>query len=66
MEKENESNDSEIENKEKEKIRSYLEEMAQDKKTPVAKDLVELKHVEVKKKSRTARKSAINGRPIAT
>ena len=33
----------------KEKIRKYLEQMAQSKKSPVAKDLVQLKHVEVKK-----------------
>jgi predicted transcriptional regulator len=33
----------------KEKIRTYLEQMAQSKKSPVAKDLVDLKHVEVKK-----------------
>jgi len=35
--------------KDKEKIRDQLEQMAQSKKTPVAKDLVQLKHVEVKK-----------------
>ena len=34
---------------EKEKIRNYLEEMTQSKKQPLAKDLVQLKHVEVKK-----------------
>ena len=33
----------------KEKMRSYLEQMAQGKKQPVAKDMVTLKHVEVKK-----------------
>ena len=33
---------------EKEKIRNYIEQMAQTKKQPVAKDLVQLKHVEVK------------------
>ena len=33
----------------KEKMRSYLEDMAQGKKPAVAKDIVELKHVEVKK-----------------
>jgi len=35
--------------KEKEKIRDQLEQMAQSKKSPVAKDLVQLEHVEVKK-----------------
>jgi hypothetical protein len=44
MEKENEDK-----NQDKEKIRLYLAQMAQNKKTPVAKDLVDLKHVEVKK-----------------
>ncbi|MGB5911169.1 MAG: hypothetical protein WBH31_08260 [Promethearchaeia archaeon] len=34
---------------EKEKIRNYIEEMTQSKKQPIAKDLVQLKHVEVKK-----------------
>ena len=34
---------------EREKIRNYIEEMAKNKKEPVAKDLVQLKHVEVKK-----------------
>ena len=33
---------------EKEKIRAYIEKMAERKIQPVAKDLVELKHVEVK------------------
>jgi hypothetical protein len=33
----------------KEKMREYLEEAAKHKKPPVAKDLVELTHVEVKK-----------------
>ena len=37
------------ENQDKEKIRDYLEQITQEKKAPVAKDLVELKHVEVKK-----------------
>lgn len=32
-----------------EKIRNYFEQIAQSKKPPVAKDLVQLKHVEVKK-----------------
>ena len=49
MEKENEDKDSDREDQDKEKIRSYLEQMSQGKKSPVAKDLVELKHVEVKK-----------------
>jgi DNA-binding PadR family transcriptional regulator len=34
---------------EREKIRSYIEEMTKNKKAPVAKDLVKLKHVDVKK-----------------
>jgi len=34
---------------EKEKIRSYIEQMTHNKKAPIAKDLVQLKHVEVKK-----------------
>ena len=34
---------------EKENIRGYIEQMTQSKKTPVAKDLVQLKHVETKK-----------------
>jgi hypothetical protein len=34
---------------ERDKIRNYIEEMAKDKKAPIAKDLVQLKHVEVKK-----------------
>jgi len=34
---------------EKEKIRNYMEEMTKSKKQPIAKDLVQLKHVEVKK-----------------
>ena len=34
---------------EKEKIRNYIEEMTKDKKAPVARDLVQLKHVDVKK-----------------
>ncbi len=33
----------------KEKIRDYIEQMARSKITPVAKDLVKLKHVETKK-----------------
>lgn len=44
-----ENKKDEKDNQEKEKIRNYLEQIAQDKKAPVAKDLVELKHVEVKK-----------------
>jgi hypothetical protein len=46
MEKENEDK-----NQDKEKMRSYLTQMAQNKnkKPPIAKDLVDLKHVEVKK-----------------
>jgi hypothetical protein len=34
---------------ERERTRNYIEEMAKNKKEPVAKDLVQLKHVEVKK-----------------
>ncbi|MCP4764080.1 MAG: hypothetical protein GY870_20070 [archaeon] len=46
----NEKNDgSEKGEDSKEKMRSYLEDMAQGKKQAVAKDIVELKHVEVKK-----------------
>ncbi|MFW9936623.1 MAG: hypothetical protein ACFFA8_10780 [Promethearchaeota archaeon] len=33
----------------KEKIRTYIEQMTHNKKAPIAKDLVQLKHVEVKK-----------------
>jgi hypothetical protein len=33
----------------KEKIRTYIEQMTHNEKAPVAKDLVQLKHVEVKK-----------------
>ena len=48
---ENEKEDKKRKEKleDKEKILNYLEQMAQSKKPPVAKDLVELKHVEVKK-----------------
>jgi len=46
-EKEDKNFKKELENKEK--IRNYLEQMAQSKKSPIAKDLVQLKHVEVKK-----------------
>ena len=47
---ENEKNErSEKGEESKEKMRSYLEQMAQGKKQPVAKDIVELTHVEVKK-----------------
>jgi hypothetical protein len=40
---------SDRESDEREKIRNYIEEMTKKKKAPVAKDLVQLKHVEVKK-----------------
>ena len=49
MENEDEEKNSKKDVKDKEKIRNYLEKMAQNKKSPVAKDLVQLKHVEVKK-----------------
>jgi len=49
MENEKEEKKSEKERGDKEKIRNYLEQMAQSKKSPVAKDLVQLKHVETKK-----------------
>ena len=49
MENKNEDKNSKREVGDKEKIRNYLEQMAQNKKSPVAKDLVQLKHVEVKK-----------------
>ncbi len=44
-------NDQFIKNndEEKEKERTHIEKMTESKKQPVAKDLVELKHVEVKK-----------------
>ena len=48
---ENEEDDKNLKKElgDKEKIRSYLEQMAQSKETQVAKDLIKLKHVEVKK-----------------
>lgn len=49
MENEKEDKNLKKELEDKEKIRNYLEQMAQSKKSPVAKDLVQLKHVEVKK-----------------
>jgi len=49
MENKNEDKNSKREVGDKEKIRNYLEQMAQNKESPVAKDLVQLKHVEVKK-----------------
>ena len=49
MENEKEDKHLKKELEDKEKIRNYLEQMAQSKKSPVAKDLVQLKHVEVKK-----------------
>lgn len=44
-------NDQSIKNdeEEKEKVRTHIEKITESKKQPVAKDLVELKHVEVKK-----------------
>jgi len=49
MENKNERNKVKKDSGDKEKIRGYIEQIAQSKKTPVAKDLVQLKHVEVKK-----------------
>jgi hypothetical protein len=49
MEEKKDELPSKQESSEKEKIRNYIEEMAKDKKAPVAKDLVKLKHVDVKK-----------------
>ncbi|NHJ20589.1 MAG: hypothetical protein EAX91_06605 [Candidatus Lokiarchaeota archaeon] len=49
MENEEEDKNSKKELEDKEKIRNYFEQIAQSKKAPVAKDLVQLKHVEVKK-----------------
>ncbi|MFX0103951.1 MAG: hypothetical protein ACFE75_00475 [Candidatus Hodarchaeota archaeon] len=46
----NQNNEStEKEDKEKEKIKAYLDKVSEHKGAPVAKDLVTLKHVEVKK-----------------
>jgi len=49
MENKNERNKVKKDSGDKEKILGYIEQIAQSKKTPVAKDLVQLKHVEVKK-----------------
>jgi hypothetical protein len=49
MENDEEDKNVKKELRDQEKIRNYLEQMAQSKKAPVAKDLVQLKHVEVKK-----------------
>lgn len=49
MENQNDQDPSEKKGEEKEKIREYIEQIAKPKKSTVAKDLVELKHVEVKK-----------------
>jgi hypothetical protein len=49
MEGGKETEGSSKERDKKEKMREYLEEAAKHKKAPVAKDLVQLKHVEVKK-----------------
>ena len=49
MEEKKEELPSKKDSSEKEKIRNYIEEMAKEKKAPVAKDLVQLKHVDVKK-----------------
>ena len=49
MEDKKEDAPSKEELNEKEKIRKYLEKMAQSKSQPIAKEIVQLKHVEVKK-----------------
>jgi hypothetical protein len=49
MEEKKDESPSKQNSNEREKIRKYIEEMAKNKKEPVAKDLVQLKHVEVKK-----------------
>ncbi|MFX0141055.1 MAG: hypothetical protein ACFFDN_45875 [Candidatus Hodarchaeota archaeon] len=49
MEDEKEEPSSDEKPDEKEKIRKYINEMTQSKKQPIAKDLVQLKHVEVQK-----------------
>jgi len=49
MAKKNEHDKVKKDLEDKEKIRNYIEQITQSKKTPVAKDLVQLKHVEVKK-----------------
>ena len=49
MENENDQDPLKKKEEEKEKIRDYIEQMVKSKKSPVAKDLVELKHVEVQK-----------------
>ena len=49
MENENDKDPLKKKEEETEKIREYIEQMVKSKKSPVAKDLVELKHVEVQK-----------------
>jgi hypothetical protein len=49
MEEKKDEQPSKQEPSEQVKIRNYIEQMAKDKKAPVAKDLVQLKHVDVKK-----------------
>jgi hypothetical protein len=49
MENEDEDDIQKSDKDKKEKIRSYLEQMVEGKKQPVAKDLVHLEHVETKK-----------------
>jgi len=49
MDNENDQEPLDKKEEEKEKIRDYIEQMVKSKKSPVAKDLVELKHVEVQK-----------------
>jgi hypothetical protein len=49
MEEKKDEHPSKQEPSEQDKIRNYIEEMAKEKKAPVAKDLVQLKHVDVQK-----------------
>ena len=49
MENENDKDPLKKKEEETEKIREYIEQMVKSKKSPVAKDLVKLKHVEVMK-----------------
>jgi len=49
MENQKDEPSEEKESDNKEKIRAYIEQIADGKKPPIAKDLVQLEHVEVKK-----------------
>lgn len=49
MENKKDKEKDKIKDDAREKIHDYIEQLAQGKKSPVAKDLVQLKHVEVKK-----------------